>query len=288
MTRQNLNPPGKNVMVWVRIVSCLLFCASAGLGQSRIMDALHLKNGNTVIGTVITWDPDSGIRILAEDGIIYRFGTYDIAKLGKIEMRGVSPTDSVALARELEEGRKVCFALSAGLSAPVGEFAASRPGNVGHIRPGIGISLDINRQILGPLDWITSVSYSLNSISTDRTSQNDQMSFEAESWKNLWLLTGLKYVATYNPGEELFFGGQYGVLVGMYPETKVRYAGMYGASARTEEGNTSTNIAGALFCGFRIHYVSFSIRYLIGDFTVRHDPAGGSLLTQNSGSTATS
>jgi hypothetical protein len=91
------------------------------------------------------------------------------------------------------------------------------------------------------------------------------MSFEAESWKNLWLLTGLKYVATYNPGEELFFGGQYGVLVGMYPETKVRYAGMYGASARTEEGNTSTNIAGALFCGFRIHYVSFSIRYLIGD-----------------------
>jgi hypothetical protein len=244
--------------LWL-LLSLALWLVSLS-AQNNTRDAIYLKNGSIIKGSIIEMVPAGSVKIQVADGSIF---VYAMAEVEKIEKEPVSPS-SPHPSQATKEVGKPKISIYGGVAIPVGDFAKEKEMNW---NAKTGIMFGIQYTTGEEIGFLISGSYASNATSYGGISSSYASSGTSSNWESILVLTGLKIETTNSSGVGFIFAPLFGFHVSVSPT--INYALVQPAYEyytayynMTMESVTSTSAAYGALMEINVGRATIGARYI--------------------------
>ena len=254
-------------------------------------DAVYLKNGSIVRGTVVELVPDSVVKVLTADSSVFVFAKTEVSQIAKesIPRRafpvGVQDKRSGTPSSDEVGERRVRFMLSAGMGFPAGVFGEKSGSTAGGATSGFALGADVAYKTRSGIEWLTSLYLSFQPFDESALQLAPGVQVDAGSWTLIWPMTGVRVSSNTSQDVSLFVLGQVGVLIGSSPEITATIQNM----SISQPSSNANSVAFDLGCGivYQQRYM-MSLRYLYGSPEYKYQASGGGYSVAGKAEQATS
>jgi hypothetical protein len=158
---------------YITLAALIFVCWMSAAAQTTFRDALYLKNGSIIKGTIIEFVPDSTVKIRTADSSVFVYPSIEILKITKEEVAvpvGAKPESQT-------KKNNTLVSIFGGVAIPGGDL-----GEVAGTGFGFGLQVHSKNKV----GVLFNLSYSTNPFSLEGYSGID------ESWTSFIILLGLK------------------------------------------------------------------------------------------------
>ncbi len=164
------------------------------------------------------------------------------------------------------EKSKFQFGVFAGLSVPQGDFGSTSNEKAGYADLGFCGSIEGALEFVENYYWVSSVSFSLNSLDQESLQNNIQAlipgtTVEAGDYTTAWIMTGLGSDVILSPTIKLYALLQLGLLLPNYPDITISNS----SESITQTTSSNPALAYGFGAGINISKFNIGLRYYGGE-----------------------
>ena len=205
----------------------LILLADMAFSQNQKKDVVYLKNGSVIRGEIIEQIPNKSIKIQTSDRNIFVYDFTEIEKITK-ELSSAPQARPLQSTSEQTHSNKGIFCILGGVSLPSGDFAGTTNSNKeSFAKTGYTFALEYFMPLSDPFIWLTSLTYSSNSIDGEAfrrdagLSSNVSVNFGSNTL--LFPMTGFGAQAHIGTNVVIYSAFQVGLLLGFEPDMSMSY-----------------------------------------------------------------
>ncbi len=175
------------------------------------------------------------------------------------------------------EMKRVSIALFVGPSLPTGDFASTTSQKSGYAKLGLALGADAVFRFAPQVGWMTTFSYSTNSLDAGTALSYYGIGINADSWTAVRVLTGPRFGGPISPEINLNGFVQMGLLIGTIPEIRVSA----GSGSAVQYSSTANAFSYGAGVDFGTNRFLVGLRYLGGEpqFNITASGTGGTAST---------